>query len=227
MNEITKKEEKWYTIDELAELTGISVETLKGGQSPLNNFNIGNKTDIKTGGYRNRQKFYSENVLEALKQYQIKTGTSNAMKNKEIVQQNIVKNVSELTYNATLEQIKQSFGKQYDALSDYAKEIIARDLKLNMQNEAIMQLEADNHQLAEDNMTLYNALEYDKVKDCHKWSDVKKALGISSRVSFESVASVCDLEENKDYYKKVMGKDKYPTIMLTYKAEMKIKNYYS
>ena len=74
---------KWYTIEELAELSGLSLETLRKGNSPLTKLSIDFKVDTQLGGYHNTQKFYSENVLKALKEYQIKNGVVNAVKNKE------------------------------------------------------------------------------------------------------------------------------------------------
>ena len=68
------KNTKWYTIEELAELCGISTETLKKGDSPLSKLSIDFKVESRLGGYHNTQKFYSENVLKALKEYQIKNG---------------------------------------------------------------------------------------------------------------------------------------------------------
>lgn len=79
--------EKWYTIQELAELCGFSVDTLKYGEVNLNaimeKMSINIDVNTRLGGYHNTQKFYSENVLKALKEYQIKNGVSNATKDKE------------------------------------------------------------------------------------------------------------------------------------------------
>lgn len=78
-----KTAEKWYTIEELAELTGYSVESLKKGDSPLARLTIDFNVDTRLGGYHNTQKFYSANVLKALKEYQIKTSVPNALKDKQ------------------------------------------------------------------------------------------------------------------------------------------------
>lgn len=80
---LTQNSEKWYTIEELASLSGISVETLKGGHSPLNELSIGIEAETQLGGYHNTKKFYSVNVLKALKQYQMRNSAPNALKNKE------------------------------------------------------------------------------------------------------------------------------------------------
>lgn len=86
MNEVKfgNRNEKWYTIEELAELTGLSIQTLKGGHSPLlDETSIGIKTESRLGGYHNTQRFYSPNVLKALKQYQLRNSAPNALQNKE------------------------------------------------------------------------------------------------------------------------------------------------
>lgn len=80
---LTQNSEKWYTVEELSAMTGISIETLKGGHSPLNELSIGIETDTQLGGYHNTKKFYSEKVLKALKQYQLRNSVPNALKNKE------------------------------------------------------------------------------------------------------------------------------------------------
>lgn len=59
------------------------METLQGGNSPLNKLSIDFKTDTRFGGYHNTQKFYSEDILKALKQYQLRNFTPNALKDKE------------------------------------------------------------------------------------------------------------------------------------------------
>ena len=82
MNELVK-EPKWYTIEELASMCGISVETLKKGNSPLVNLSIDFEADTRLGGYHNTKKYYSENVLKALKEYQLKNYVPNALKDKE------------------------------------------------------------------------------------------------------------------------------------------------
>ena len=100
---LTQNSEKWYTIEELASLCGYS----KGNallanpntNELLNQFN--NSNDIKMGGYHNTQKFYSENVLKALKQYQLRNSTPNALQNKEVA----IKGNAAMTVNATIETL--------------------------------------------------------------------------------------------------------------------------
>ncbi len=97
---------EWYTIEELAELIGSSVQTLQKGDSPLQklkDFGIDFKVESKIvniGGHKN-VKFYSPNVLKALKQYQLKNSAPNALKNKETA---ITGNVS-FTVNQTIDNL--------------------------------------------------------------------------------------------------------------------------
>ena len=198
----------WYTIEQLSELSGISVETLKGGHSPLNSpdFGIGIKTESKTvniGGHKNIKK-YSENVLKALKDYQIKNGVSNAMKNKLQVQENIVKEVSKLTYEATVEQIKNEITEQYSMLSDVTREMIARDIKINMQSKYIEESKP-------------KAEYYDKICDATNLTEigtVGKNLGIGDKKFFDVLRNdkiiykKCD-SDGVTYYVAYYGYEKY------------------
>ena len=91
--------EKWYTIDELAELCGYkSMHSIQSNPNILEVLNrFSNSKDVKMGGYHNSQKFYSENVLKALKQYQLRNSAPNAVENKEAV---ITGNVSFVAHEA-------------------------------------------------------------------------------------------------------------------------------
>ena len=75
---------EWFTVDELAELTGLSVETLRKGDSPLGMLGLDFQVESKIqnfGGHVNRR-VYSESVLKALKQYQLRNAAPNALKDK-------------------------------------------------------------------------------------------------------------------------------------------------
>lgn len=101
--------EKWYTIQDLAELCGFSVDTLKYGEVNLNaimeKMSINIEVNTRLGGYHNTQKFYSENVLKALKEYQIKNGVSNATKDKETAIQGNVSFIQNQTVKQTINNL--------------------------------------------------------------------------------------------------------------------------
>ena len=86
-NELELFESKqWYTVEELAELSGYDAETLKHGEKNLSAImeimSVNMEVNTRLGGYHNTKKFYSENVLKALKEYQIKTYVPNHLNNK-------------------------------------------------------------------------------------------------------------------------------------------------
>jgi phage antirepressor YoqD-like protein/AraC-like DNA-binding protein len=122
MNEVANA--KWYTIEELAELCGISVETLKKGDSPLLKLSVDFKVESRLGGYHNTQKFYSENVLKALKEYQIKNSVSNATKNKETAIQGNVSFIQKQTEKTmSLEEIANILGYSSEYLRKKCTEL--------------------------------------------------------------------------------------------------------
>lgn len=96
---------KWYTLKELAEWTGFAEETLKKGNSPLTKLGIDFEVESKIeniGNHRNVKK-YSEKVLKALKEYQIKNGGSNSSKNKEAVTSGNISFIQMNTINTLLD----------------------------------------------------------------------------------------------------------------------------
>lgn len=131
-------EEKWYSIEELAKWSGISVETLKKGDSPLTKLSIDFKVDTRVGGYHNTKKFYSENVLKALKEYQISHGVSNATKNKDIVIQGNNSYIQQSTYETTINGLLDN----PEALLTLVAESTKRIALLQKENK-IMQPKAD------------------------------------------------------------------------------------
>lgn len=193
--------DSWYTLEQLSSLTGFGKDRLNQLLPELCNQL---QNSFKMGGYHNTQKFYSENVLKALKDYQIKNGVSNAMKNKSQVQENIVKEVSKLTYEATVEQIKQEITEQYSMLSEATREMIARDIKINMQSKYIEK-------------TKLKAEYYDKICDATNLTEigtVGKNLGIGDKKFFDVLRNdkiiyrKCD-SDGVTYYVAYYGYEKY------------------
>ena len=132
MNEIAENGNKWYTIQEIAELCGFDVATLKGGKSPLNNLSIDFNTDTRLGGYHNTQKFYSENVLRALKAYQVKNSVPNALRNKETV---LTGNVS-FTVNETIEKLMDN----PETLNLMLQKSLERNQRLGIENKQLKEV---------------------------------------------------------------------------------------
>ena len=112
MNELVNvensvNEQKWYTIEELAEWAGYSsahsMQSNFGILELLNRFS--NSNDIKMGGYHNTRKYYSKNVLKAIKEYQISNGICNALKNKEVTVSGNVSYIQNDTIGKTIDAL--------------------------------------------------------------------------------------------------------------------------
>ena len=117
-------------------MCGISVETLKGGHSPLNELSIGLETESRLGGYHNTQKFYSENVLKALKEYQIKNSVPNATADKGTA---LTGNVS-FIQNQTVKQTIDNLLDNPTTLQMLLNESLARSQKLGLENKQLREV---------------------------------------------------------------------------------------
>ena len=128
--------QKWYTIQDLADLCGFSIETLKYSELNLNaimkKMSINIEVNTRLGGYHNTQKFYSENVLKALKQYQIKNSVPNALKEKETA---ITGNVS-FTVNETIDRLMDN----PETLNLMLQKSIERNQKLGIENKQLKEI---------------------------------------------------------------------------------------
>lgn len=92
-------------------------------------------------------------------------------------------------------------------------EVLANpDVLINALTELKKEREAKK-QLEQENKQLNHALEYDKIKGWTRWNILKKE--IKYKGSFNNVVSTLNLADGEDFERKVMGNDKYPTIMLS------------
>lgn len=135
MNEI--KESKWYTIDELAELTGFTVNTLKHSKNNLafiaDKMSINLEVNSQMGGYHNSKKFYSENVLKALKEYQLKNSVPNATKDKQTA---IMGNVS-FVQTETVKQTINNILDNPNTIEMLLQESLKRTQALGLENKQL------------------------------------------------------------------------------------------
>lgn len=74
------------------------------------------------------------------------------------------------------------------------------------------------------NQQLVHALEYDEVVGWKKWSELKKELAqnfelLRHKISYTKLFDEVGLVENEDYKRKVMGFDKFPTVLISPEAE--------
>lgn len=142
MNELVK-DSKWYTIEDLASMCGISVETLKHGEKNLSVImrimSVNFEVNTRLGGYHNTKKFYSENVLKALKEYQIKNSVQNAVKDKKTV---LAGNVSYLQ-QATVKQTIDNLLDNPDTLNMLLQESLTRNKALGIENKQLKEVLAE------------------------------------------------------------------------------------
>lgn len=83
---------------------------------------------------------------------------------------------------------------------------------------------AKSKQLESENQQLVHALEYDEVVGWKKWSELKKELAqnfelLRHKINYTKLFDEVGLVENEDYKRKVMGFDKFPTVLISPEAE--------
>jgi len=122
-----------YTLEQLSCLTGLGRDRLNQLLPELCNQL---QSSFKFGGYHNTQKFYSENVLKALKQYQIKNSVPNALKDKEAA---LTGNVS-FIQNQTVKQTIDNLLDNPDTLQILLNESLARSRNLGIENKQLREV---------------------------------------------------------------------------------------
>lgn len=83
---------------------------------------------------------------------------------------------------------------------------------------------AKSKQLEAENQQLVHALEYDQVKDWKAWNKLKNQWKqqfdmLRHKISYIELFDEVGLVENKHYKKKVLGFDKFPTVLISPEAE--------
>lgn len=134
---------KWFTVEELARLSGFSVSTLKKGDSPL--FNLGIDLEVESkieniGGHKNI-KLYSDIVLKALKQYQIRNSAPNALKNKETAIIGNVSAIQTVTVQNTIEKLMDNPETLQLMLTESLKRNVALQQRAELAENALKRIE--------------------------------------------------------------------------------------
>lgn len=174
-----KDEDKWYTIEELSSMCGLQVGSCKNILTELwKSFPNDNQKSrvVNIGGHRNIRQ-YSEDVLKALKQYQLVKSAPNALKDKETA---ITGNVSFVAKEAQSQTIAAILNNPQALL------------------ELAMQSSRKLLEVSEENKTLRttNSLLMHTVKT-YTASEIAKELGISSAKKLNLI-----LEEKGIQYKR-------------------------
>lgn len=114
----------------------------------------------------------------------------------------------------------QQFISSIDYTDESAVDMVTATITALSSN-LIAALHGENKTLRKENKMLKHQVEYNEVIGCSRWTDVKKLLGIKEK--WDVICDNLNLEENVDFFKKCMGYDTYPTIMIPDSTIAKIK----
>ena len=166
-------------------------------------------TDVQSGiiTLAHNKKMYTEQVLQKFQAWLMKNQANQGR-------------ASDTIKEATMDNLEIGVAANYvmssgsiEAAQQFAQLLISR-------TEAI----AKSKQLESENQQLVHALEYDEVKDWKKWSELKKELAqnfelLRHKINYTKLFDEVGLVENEDYKKKVLGFDKFPTVLISPEAE--------
>ena len=147
-NLIKKKENNWYSLEELSKMTGYTPDYIRKevflsmGKIP--------QAHSKLGGYHNTQKFYDEYILKAIKAYQLKAHGN--MINTEQANQSTANILSKAEQMMDLQVIAES--GNVDAMKQFMNRMVAyTEAKAETKR-----LQAANAQLLIENSKLRHAV---------------------------------------------------------------------
>lgn len=166
--------EHWYTLEQLSAKTGLKKDRLNQLLPELCNQL---QNSFMLGGYHNTQKFYSESVFKAIKQYQISNSSPNATKDKE---QAVFSNVS-FVANEVRSQTIAAILNNPQALLELAMQSSKKLLEVSEENKALK--------------TTNNLLMH--TKKTYTASEIAKEIGLSSAKKLNLI-----LEEKGIQYKR-------------------------
>ena len=205
--EIKKETKDWTSKKELMSNLQISSDTI---EQIINDLSCRRPADtqnhIKKGGYHNSEVFYDGYLVNMITAELAKHNTN---QNTGVIQKQMSTEAKE--QGILLNAVANSGDlKAAQALCDLIMEKT--------------QIQAENKRLLEQTKQMEHALEYDEVKDWKKWSDLKKELAqnfelLKHKINYTKLFDEVGLVENEDYKKKVLGFDKFPTVLISPEAE--------
>lgn len=205
----------WKTAKEMYEVAGVDRRTWENfmadvrnaiSKKPDSSCEIGFTTEKCITGPHNT-KYYHPKVEKAFQLYLMKNQANQGR-------------ASDTIKEATMDNLEIGVAANYvmssgsiEAAQQFAQLLISR-------TEAI----AKSKQLESENQQLVHALEYDEVVGWKKWSELKKELAqnfelLRHKISYTKLFDEVGLVENEDYKRKVMGFDKFPTVLISPEAE--------
>ena len=190
-----------YTKEDICSVCNCSSRTFESFAPQL----LSERDFISVGS--NHKKIYTEQVLQKFQTWLMKNQANQGR-------------ASDTIKEATMDNLEIGVAANYvmssgsiEAAQQFAQLLISR-------TEAI----AKSKQLESENQQLVHALEYDEVKDWKKWSELKKELAqnfeiLRHRINYTKLFDEVGLVENEDYKRKVLGFDKFPTVLISPEAE--------
>ena len=200
MNDLIKDEYK-YSKEDICGICKCDIRTFESFAPQ----SVSERDFISVGS--SHKKMYTETVLQKFQAWLMKN-QANQGKSSEVVKQ------------ATMDNLEIGVAANYvmssgsiEAAQQFAQLLISR-------TEAI----AKSKQLESENKQLVHALEYDEVVGWKKWSELKKELAqnfelLRHKINYTKLFDEVGLVENEDYKRKVMGFDKFPTVLVSPEAE--------
>ena len=166
---------------------------------------VGERDFISVGS--SHKKMYTEQVLQKFQAWLMKN-QANQGKASDTIKQATMDN---LQVGLSLQEIIKS--GNVEAIDEYIS--IVRNATIAEHNYKLEQ--AKNQQLV-------HALEYDEVKDWKSWNKLKNDWKqyfemLRHKINYTKLFDEVGLVENEDYKKKVMGFDKFPTVLVSPEAE--------
>ena len=201
-------EKDWYSLEELSQITGYGKDKLNHLLTETSFVQM-SKAHSKLGGYHNSQKFYDDYMLKAIKAYQLKAHGN--MINADQANQTTANILSKAEQMMDLQTIAES--GNVDAMKQFMNRMVA-----------YTQIQAENKRLLEQTKQMEHALNYTAVIGWKKWSELKKELAqnfelLRHKINYTKLFDEVGLVENEDYKRKVMGFDKFPTVLISPEAE--------
>ena len=203
-NEEVVNNEYKYTKEDICSICNVDEKTFRRFFEEVR-LDIGVQSGITTLAHN--KKMYTEQVLHKFQAWLMKN-QANQGRSSEVVKQ------------ATMDNLEIGVAANYvmssgsiEAAQQFAQLLISR-------TEAI----AKSKQLETENQQLVHALEYDEIKDWKPWNKLKNDWKqyfemLRHKINYTKLFDEVGLVENEDYKKKVMGFDKFPTVLVSPEAE--------
>lgn len=204
---LMKNQANWTSKKELMSNLQISSDTI---EQIINDLSCRRpaetQTHIKKGGYHNSEVFYDDYLVNMI--------------TAELAKHNTNQNTGIIQKQMSTEAKEQ--GILLNAVAN-SGDLKAAQALCNLIMEKT-QIQAENKRLLEQTKQMEHALEYDEVVGWKKWSELKKELAqnfelLRHKINYTKLFDEVGLVENEDYKRKVMGFDKFPTVLISPEAE--------